>query len=305
MEQQEYSITRYSIIPSDQISGQLSFGTKSGVAFTKEEAFKSAIHNIKVNTHKDIVLKKEHVEEHYRIYFINELSDGMVLLQFAKEKKITVNQVTEEAIEEVKLPDYPNIKIIINYEKQYFFIQNNRNLATTKSIIKNFEKCIDKIFEELYLFYVIKIELITSANKFWSLVEEHKGTIKYAEFQLVSPNFLGMNTSTNTMLKQYRDQNNNEILKVGFENEKGKLKLCTEMIEELIEYISNGCGNWKLKVLGNKKTITSETAPLTIPLPKYFDENQEESQRQIQSALIQIEGIENANKKDTRKNSVD
>lgn len=297
METQPYTITRYSLIPSSSFNEQLTFNLEKGGAFSKEQAFEKAIFELEKNIHKDIYIERDDTKTHYMLYFSERLGKDTVVLQFAKEKTVVLNKVTESKIEAQETPDFPNTSIIINLKKQYCFIQENRKLSSSiNSIARAFSKCMNKLFDELYLFIIIEIELITSAANFWNIVKENDGYISYAEFQLISPNFLGMDYETTEMLKVYQEANNNEKLTIGFENSKGKLKLFTEWIQELIKYISNGCGIWRLKVKGKRPTITSENNPISIPLPDSSDISDKEAKKVLDDALAKIERIENENK---------
>ena len=212
METQKYYTFRYSILPvgflqnENQIAMKLksekikdfnedgkaieeSSSTKNEIyTLDKISAFKMVIDNLEITSKKTI----ECNEDTYKLYFIKKLTPVSVLLQLGKMKPVMLNEETDYSIEPKEFQDLPNSYIIINFEEQLCLIQKNSNFALLPTTISNkFALCINKIFNELKLPFIFKIEPMTYSNDFWSAITKYQGDIKYVEFRFLSPNFLG------------------------------------------------------------------------------------------------------------------
>ena len=88
----------------------------------------------------------------------------------------------------------------------------------------------------------LQLELITNKNSFWDSVFHNTGEIRFVELTLISPNFLGQSYSTTKMLKEFRDELNNDSIVLKFTNSRGKLNISpkSHFLKDILEYIANG-----------------------------------------------------------------
>lgn len=109
----------------------------------------------------------------------------------------------------------------------------------------------------------MEINQITEKATFWEVVKTYQGQITSAEFRYATPNVLGLRSAINERLKEYKDQENANQVRVTLENSKGGLQLDSQEVRDAVEYTSEGGGSAKLKV-GPKNVYDSEDEDKSI-----------------------------------------
>ena len=105
--------------------------------------------------------------------------------------------------------------------------------------------------------WIISVNQMTEQNSFWEAVEKYKGQITRAEFNYVTPNVLGIRSTLNQRLKDYRQKENAKEVSVTLKEDSGNLELNTEEVRDAVEYIAEGGGSTKLKA-GRETLYDSE-----------------------------------------------
>lgn len=285
----EYFCCRYSLFKEEQIHINDILSPK-----TKEESFILFIRELE----KRIKLELSCGKDSFILYFIGQISDMKYLLKFAKKVKRTINQPTGTDIEQMPLEDYPWCSIIVDIDQQRFLISKNNEITTDISTLKNhIAKAISKRLNEVQI--SLQLELLTDKKSFWESIHYNEGEIQYVELTLISPNYLGQSYSTTKMLKEMKGEINNDSVIMKFTNERGKLKVLpnNHFFTDMLEYIANGCGCWKIKSKSQRKVIKSEQQAIMYPLDKDIYTLTSSQKEDIRSAFAHLDSIEKENHK--------
>lgn len=253
----EYYVARYSLIKDNQLTFEDFWSEK-----TKEEKFIEWLNSFTKEHRKEIDYRKTN----YVIYCkqLQELESRYYMMTFAKEKQLIRGKKADTGIETEKLDDYKDCHIFIDVKRQFFLIERNgelgNNIVQQKNVIAN---VITRIFEKRLLYF--ELELLTEKNNFWEYIRENNGKISEIEFQLVTPNFLGIKT-VREMLQKLNIYNNTRC-QFKLQNDEGKLTIGEndEFINDAVKYTSNGGGRWRIKALEHTET-TSEDTPTSYDL---------------------------------------
>lgn len=230
------------------------------------------------------------------MYYSGTISENRHLLKFAKEIKRTLNEATLSDIKETQVPDYPWCLIIVDIKNQIFLISKNSQISSSITTQKNYiAKAISSLLNTYQV--TLQLELMTNKNIFWELISQNSGDIRFVELKLISPNLLGQSYSTTNLLKELKQECNNDSLTWKFENSQGKLKIPfnSKFFKDLLEYISNGCGSWKIKTKSNQKPITSEDQAMEFPLDNDMFTLTASQKKDIQIVFARINALEYAN----------
>lgn len=285
--QVNYFTTRYSLYKEEQMHINDMLNPK-----TKEKVFSDFIDRLKEEKRIEIP-----VEGHfYVMYYRGMISPIRYLFKFAKEIKRTVNQANSSDIEETQIPDYPWCLIIVDIKNQIFLISKNSQISSNVTTQKNYiAKAISSLLDAYQV--SLQLELMTNKNIFWESISQNSGDISFVELKLISPNLLGQSYSTTNLLKELKKECNNDSLTWKFENSKGKLNISfnSKFFKDLLEYISNGCGAWKIRTKSNHKLITSEDQAIEFPLDNDMYTLTASQKEDIQIVFAHINALENAN----------
>lgn len=284
-----YVTSRYSLFKENQ----LNFNDVIH-PITKEEVFDLFLGRLKKEKRIQIP-----VENHtYVMYYSGTISENRHLLKFAKEIKRKLNEATLSDIRETEVPDYPWCLIIVDVKNQIFLISKNSQISSSINTQKNFiAKAISSLLTEYQV--SLQLELITNKNMFWESISGNSGNIRFVELSLISPNILGQSYSTTQLLNELKKECNNDSLTWRFENSQGKLKIPfnSNFFKDILEYISNGCGSWKIKTKSGAKPITSEDQAIEFPLDNDMFTLTASQKVDIQNIFTRINALENENHK--------
>lgn len=180
------------------------------------------------------------------LYFYKEITEDIVILQFARKKDLKIRRPKEQRIEEGKEKDFPYIYIIIDLKTQIFLFEHDTNAFYATLASKNsFQQLINMHLKKYN--YTIEFEKILDEGKFWYHINK-MNKINYVKLSLNSPNLFRGIFETNGLLKKLRDIYNNKKFEFALVNEDDTLKNITkEDLDDAIKYIENGGGNWSIK----------------------------------------------------------
>ena len=285
--QTNYFTTRYSLFKEEQLHFDDILDPH-----TKEEIFDLFINRLKSEVRISIPFE----DNTYVMYYSGQISENRHLLKFAKEIKRTINQATQSDIKETQVSDYPWCLIVVDTKNQIFLIQRNSQISSNINSHKNnIAKAISSILNDHHV--SIQLELMTNKNVFWKSISQNSGDIRFVELKLISPNLLGQSYSTTKLLQDLKKECNNDSMTWRFENSRGNLKVPLEskFFKDLLEYISNGCGSWKIKTKSNRKPITSDDQALEVPLDTELFTLTASQIEDIRIAFSRIDSLETAN----------
>lgn len=285
--QVNYFTTRYSLYKEEQMHINDILEPK-----TKEKIFYDFIDRLKEEKRIEIPMGKHF----YVMYYRGTISPTRHLFKFAKEIKRTVNQANSSDIEETEISDYPWCLIIVDTKNQIFLISKNSQISSNIAVQKNYiAKAISSLLDTYHI--SLQLELMTNKNIFWESISQNSGDIRFVELKLISPNLLGQSYSTTNLLNELKKECNNDSMTWKFENSQGNLKVPfnSKFFKDLLEYISNGCGSWKIKTKSYQKPITSEEQAIEFPLDNDMYTLTASQKEDIQIVFSHINALESAN----------
>ena len=133
----EYFITRYSLIPDNQVD------LDTFVGITKEQKFLDWLITFNEEKSKDT----SYYRTNYTIY-CKQISDDCFFMSFAKEKTTVIGEKTEEGIIDKPIENYIKCNIFINITNQWMLIQKNNDFAQqietqTDKVIRGIKYCME------------------------------------------------------------------------------------------------------------------------------------------------------------------
>lgn len=202
---------------------------------------------------------KYNEESEVILYFYKEISEDIVILQFARKKDLKIRRPKEKGIEEGEEKDFPYVYIIVDLKTQVFLFEHDRSAFYATSASKNsFQKLINIYLREYN--YTIEFEKILDKGEFWYHIKK-MDRINYVKLSLNSPNLFGGMFETNDFLKMLKDIYNNKKVELALINEDSTLEnINEEDLDDAIRYIENGGGNWSIKGVTNQNDVIKKNS---------------------------------------------
>lgn len=278
---------RYLVTPISQASLFPSEKTKEELTI---DIFESIITNTKTVWNKG--------DKRYLLYGIQKTND-LYIIKFAKESTEKIFEEGDKDIEVKKIKEAKYVMVIVDTTLQIILIERNQSVFTEVTTVK--ELLADFLRQNMKSFdYVVNIYPLVSSKKFWSYVENAD---KIFELSLVlnAPNMLFGNKDTRDVLKSIKESTNSEIVEIGFKNKEGTLKLIKDSIGDMIDYVREVGGKYKLKYEkdGVKETQTSENDTAKTNIKKKKEENYSESEMtEIKEKTKNINSLEKRDEED-------
>lgn len=235
----------------------------------------------------DIVIRSFLIDRNKKV---DSGKDDCRLLAFkiGRPSKTKITSCSEDEFEEFEEEDYPNIKVIWIREQQLISIERKPTIfSKPELIINSLEDHLNNLLQKYGL--GVSIALLSREAPFWDCIKTYQNRIYEVNFILFAPNFFGnLHTTTKEMLESVRQTYSAEKLKVGIENDQGKLTVMSDdkQTSNYLLWIGEGGGKWSIKVMGNtgkKETIKSSDSTRSVSVE--FDEYS------IDSALSIIKSI--------------
>ena len=134
-------------------------------------------------------------------------------------------------------------------------------------VIQVLQWALTESVEEEYRHEVI-VSPVTDARAFWEIVGRAP-RIYQARLRFVSPNFLDTPGEFRKLLRRWKRLFNQTEAEVDLKNEEGRLLLPGDLLNDPIEYIAAGEGDWKLTVEegGQRRSMSSRDSSESLLLP--------------------------------------
>lgn len=280
----DYFTSRYSLFKEEQMHINDFYNPQ-----TKEQVFNTFIYKLKNEKHVEL----SSGNNKFIMYYMDTISNERYLFKFAKKTERTLNQPRISDIESTLVNDYPWCLIIIDVKKQIFLISRNSQITSNITTLKNYiAKSISNQLKEFQI--SLQLEMMTDKAVFWESVKQNIGEIQYVELKLISPNFLGQSYSTTKMLQEFKGELNNDSVVLKFTNNRGKLEISpkSHFFKDILEYIANGCGSWKIKSKWQRRLMTSDDQAITYPLDADIFTLTASQKEDIQIAFAHLDAIE-------------
>ncbi|RAX57259.1 hypothetical protein CCZ01_06690 [Helicobacter monodelphidis] len=245
-----FNIYRYQILPRDRIEFSL---------FDEIQNVEQLIEN-KNKILQQILESLETRDFRHRQYPIKfQLKYNLDNFLIFKLDVKRVTKIGNEDLEDTEHDDWRYIFIIFwnHPDKQFLLIQDKVKVFND---IKVSHTRIMKILEQSLLEkqLVIKSESLFDKSEFWNIVNLYPDKISRVRFNLITPNMANISSALSKDLKNlFKATNTTESSLEIKSAEQSKLHLQQgdDLVEDMVDYASNGGGSINIKVKGIKKVF--------------------------------------------------
>jgi hypothetical protein len=152
----------------------------------------------------------------------------------------------------------------VDCETQHIIIEKKAKFGPIGQLLSVMTKGLNEIIPITYNCQAF-VKGKTSKNKFWELVSESQN-IYCLELKLLSTNLFDANVSASESLDALKALFAQDALTISLKNELGHLKVPKKHIDNYIDYIAEGEGEWKLvrDLNGRKRAFSSNDNIKTI-----------------------------------------
>ena len=186
----------------------------------------------------------------------------------ARHGKAHVGERVPGDVVEFVEDDWIPLIAIFDVVDQYIFVQKDRKFGTDAQISGSLQAGIRGPLQEIFN-YLTFVEPVTNTDGFWQVIQEHKKIYKI-ELELISPNILETNQAARAALQDLENVFNQSKVKTSLENESGELRAPKKLLDNYLDYISEGEGSWAVVTdsgaYGGKKRYTSKQQIATVDL---------------------------------------
>lgn len=189
--------------------------------------------------------------------------DNYFVGRLGRKASIKRSSPPDEKFAERREEDWPNCSIVINTNPEEGLGQKIAFELNTK-VFRNPLEQLQRFSQELnsHLFtsgYAISINPITEERKFWEIVQNNEDKIEKLIFTFNSPNLFGIDNSLNEDLDKLHEVYLSTKVSLELENPDGKLLVPeNELTKQAVEYITQGGGQFSMKIKGKHQKISSK-----------------------------------------------
>jgi hypothetical protein len=196
--------------------------------------------------------------------------------KLAKLREAHVGEKVPGDIIERIADDWLPIIVVFDVVEQFVFVQKSWRFGAESLVRNALQHGLRGPILGKYN-YRIFVEVKTEQSEFWSLVETHK-KIYRLELKLISPNILNTNKKARELLEDLQEVYGQDEFTMVLESESGSLEVPKDIVEDYIDYISEGEGQWSLLTegaRGGKKKHSSHSAPVTLDIDSVDQEGKD------------------------------
>ena len=241
---------RYQLVPKDYIE------------FT---IFEKTYSTEEIKANKNIFFTKVLKEVHFanrkgKLPFkFNMASDNIYWIQLANIKSTTYISDFEE--HSIMTEPYVNILIDNNPEKQVIAISRNSQAYTsTEQVVDIIQQALSIELKKYNL--KLYIAAINEHDSFWNIIKKTGGQVTRIEIEIIKPNLSNISHSLKEDVRTLIEDTNSHLTTLKLESaEDGILSGITpenENLNGIVNYSSEGGGNIKVKVRGQKELIQTK-----------------------------------------------
>lgn len=189
------------------------------------------------------------------------------------------------------------IWILLDTVGQYIAVEMHGRFGRLDHVIQVLQAAFTESVEKEYRHEVI-VSPVTDPRAFWQIVGRAQRLFR-VHLRFVSPNFFDTPGQFREVLRRWKYLFNQTAAEIDLRNDEGRLSLPDELLDEPIEYIAAGEGDWKLTVEegGQRRSMSStdlsESLSLRIPRashPRDEIEQAEGKERRLVDALLPLLG---------------
>ena len=240
----------YQLVPKDYIEFNL---------------FEKTYSTEEIKANKNIFFTKVLKEVHFanrkgKLPFkFNMASDNIYWIQLANIKSTTYISDFEE--HSIMTEPYVNILIDNNPEKQVIAISRNSQAYTsTEQVVDIIQQALSIELKKYNL--KLYIAAINEHDSFWNIIKKTGGQVTRIEIEIIKPNLSNISHSLKEDVRTLIEDTNSHLTTLKLESaEDGILSGITpenENLNGIVNYSSEGGGNIKVKVRGQKELIQTK-----------------------------------------------
>ena len=189
----------------------------------------------------------------------NMASDNIYWIQLANIKSTTYISDFEE--HSIMTEPYVNILIDNNPEKQVIAISRNSQAYTsTEQVVDIIQQALSIELKKYNL--KLYIAAINEHDSFWNIIKKTGGQVTRIEIEIIKPNLSNISHSLKEDVRTLIEDTNSHLTTLKLESaEDGILSGITpenENLNGIVNYSSEGGGNIKVKVRGQKELIQTK-----------------------------------------------
>lgn len=176
-----------------------------------------------------------------------------------------------------RIDTWPHVIAIINNSPDVQIIAISRNTRAFSSgavVAKILQNNLGRILQRYML--TIQVEAIFDRSEFWHIVDEYRGRITSVNFELISPNMANISKGLELDLAKLNADTNSHRTDLKLNSTEGsalEIKKDNPMLNSLVEYSSEGCGDIEVKIKGIKKTIRTSKSVREISIDELSIQN--------------------------------
>ena len=214
--------------------------------------------------------------------------DRFLFGRLAKKRETTIGELREHDVVEITTEDWLPIWVLVDTDGQYIVVEMHGRFGRLDHVIQVLQLALTELVETEYRHEVI-VSPVTDARAFWEIVERAP-RIYQARLRFVSPNFLDTPGEFRELLRRWKQLFNQTEAEVDLRNDEGRLSLPNDLLNEPIDYIAAGEGDWKLAVEeeGQRRTMSSRDSSetLLLPVPRASDPQNEIEQAEAKGQSL-------------------
>lgn len=242
----------------------------------KNEFFENTLNNLLNSKNNNNPLKLEFNENEYYIFKI------------AQRKTTTITK----NFENIQIGNEPYVYVIFNNNPniQKIAISDNKDAFSNPDVVKNILK---KVFRNDLEKFGLNIEIETLFDKvdFWKYVNKHKNEITFINFEYIKPNLANISKSLPIVFKDFTNSTNSHESHITIKApDKGVLDNIDKKnqdINGLVNYISEGAGNIKLKVKSIRKQLNTKEKPIIMQINEIDIEGQSDQVIKLYKSIVE------------------
>ncbi|MDO8365184.1 MAG: hypothetical protein Q7T20_00200 [Saprospiraceae bacterium] len=244
---------RYFVSPSESPKHLFSDLERIETSKTKEEL----MHDVFSDLHKEHKTDFGHSNKRFLFYSFGAYKNRLFVFQFAKEETsrksiegpVSIQTIPDRSLKYVLMFVHPNYQILLVERKTTAF-------PNVDFIIRQLEWYFRDRMR--HFGYTVNIHPLSRSEKFWEAVD-NADFIYELSLTLNAPNIYFGDNDLREMLKEIKDDTNNDETVIEFKSVDGNLDIKKSVWQKWIDYISNVGGRYSLKTKKIGESVEKQT----------------------------------------------
>lgn len=252
--QKKFRLFRYQLIPNTSSENYSLFENVDDVVTSKNSLFMEALNEFSG------FYKHPTEVNHRRILHAGDWHVGQI--GFKRNTRLTDKNFSKKMEE-----NFPSIFFIINNNpnEQLLIVQDVSGLMKPTSFARKLTEYINELLVKQPV--EMQVESIVEKSEFWDEIRKAQGKIVSVEFRIDTPNMARISKVLPERLKALTQVTNSKNSTVRLNGDKDRKLDISEKnadIQGLNSYVSEGGGDYKIKVSGIKREITKNDSVKTV-----------------------------------------